>query len=317
VSSLPEISVVVPTYRRPELLPRLVAALEAQTIGVDRFEVLIVDDRSGDDTQRVLAELGASTPLQLRALVTTANNGPAGARNLGWKTARAPFVAFTDDDCVPEPDWLAWGIKALQRDAEIGVVQGCTLKPRGDHAYTNWTVYREIVTPSPWFEGCNLFFRRAALEAGGGFDESIHLGGEDTAAGWSALAAGWRRDFERDAVVRHDLVERGVRWHMKMTWREGETLKIARRYPDLQRLGFWRPWALRPGNVVFAVGVLGTVASPWRRSALLLWLPWFVFRRPPRSAPHWLRFLGERWLVDASAFGGMAAGSVKARRFSL
>src|SRR5262245_61414849 len=101
-----EVSVVVPTYRRAANLPRLVAALEAQTLPADRFEVVLVDNGSDDDTPAVLAELAASTRLHLVPLRIDVNEGPARARNAGWRASSAPLVAFTDDDCVPRPDWL-------------------------------------------------------------------------------------------------------------------------------------------------------------------------------------------------------------------
>jgi glycosyltransferase involved in cell wall biosynthesis len=268
-ASLPEITVVVPTHRRPELLARLVAAMEAQTLAPERFEVIVVDDSSGDDTGPVLEALARSARVPLRVLTTVTNGGPAAARNLGWRAARSPLVAFTDDDCVPEPAWLEAGLAALQEDARVGVLQGRTLRPEGDYAYSRWTVYREVTAPSPWFEGCNLFFRREALEGGGGFAEDI-FHGEDTAAGWSVLAGGWERSFASGAVVRHDLAERGVGYHIKMGFRERNLLRVAAELPALRTEGFWRPWALRELNVAFAVGVLGTVAALWRRPLLLL-----------------------------------------------
>jgi glycosyltransferase involved in cell wall biosynthesis len=308
----PEITVVVPTHRRPHLLARLVDALNAQTLAPERFEVVIVDDRSDDETTAVLAELVATA--RMRVLTTPTNRGPAAARNLGWRAARAPLVAFTDDDCVPEPSWLEVGLAALQHDPAVGVVQGCTLRPRGHHDYTRWTVFREVTEPSPWFEGCNLFFRRAALDGGGGFAEDIHLGGEDTAAGWGVLASGWHRAFAPGAVVRHDLAERGVGYHIKMGFKEHNLLRVAAEFPALRYEGFWRPWALRKLNVAFAAGVIGTVAMVWRRPAVLLWLPWVWMRKPPIGTRHWFRYLGERFAVDAAVFAGMKVGAVKYRQ---
>ena len=314
------IAVVVPTYRRPELLPRLVAALEAQTLDVDDFEVVIVDNASHDGTGDVIAELAAATKLHLRPLSLDVNEGPAKARNLGWRSTTAPYVAFTDDDCVPEPQWLASGLARLRRDPGVGVVQGCTMKPDDrDYPYTDWTTYREVLTASPWFEGCNLFFRRDAIEATGGFDESIPFGGEDTVAGWSVLAAGWERAFERDAVVRHDLGERGVRWHALMGWREGILLAVAQRFPQL-REEFWRPWAVRRLNVAFAAGVAGTLASAAARRpglAVVAWLPWAWWRRPPPGHHRAAQLLAERWYVDAATFAGMKVAAVRYRQLVL
>ena len=128
---VPDIAVVVPTYRRAELLPRLVGALERQTLPLDRFEVIVVDNGSNDDTASVLADLEARSPLHLRLLEVPENDGPARARNLGWQATRAPLVAFTDDDCVPRPDWLAQLVSTAAHSPSLGVLQGATLRPSG------------------------------------------------------------------------------------------------------------------------------------------------------------------------------------------
>jgi len=315
----PEIAVVIPTFRRPDLLPRLVAALEAQTLDTSRFEVLLVDDASGDDTQATIKELASDSKLRLRALEMPSNGGPAGARNLGWRTAEAPIVAFTDDDCLPEPEWLEWGLRQMELQPAVGILQGRTLKPTEPYEETAWTVSRQIFEASAWFEGCNLFLRRTALEAVEGFDESIRLPwGEDTELGWSVLDAGFERAYDQDAIIRHDLEERGLSWHLKMGYREGHLIRVARNHPRLRTEGFWRPWAVHPQSPIFAAGVAGTLLAGRWRAGLLLWLPWLWYRRPARFPfhPYPLR-LAERWLVDAVTFVGMKVAAVKHRRFIL
>lgn len=303
------------TYRRAKLLPRMVAALEAQTIPADDFEVIIVDNGSHDDTEGVLAQLARSSPLRLTALSIDVNNGPAAARNLGWHSASAPVVAFTDDDCVPDPHWLESGLRLLAADRRIGVIQGRTV-PQRDYVSTAWTVFREVKKLSGLWEGCNLFVLRPALDASGGFDESIGWYGEDTALGWGVIAAGWEGAFGDDTIVTHDLSERGVRWHMRQAYLEGNNIGLANRFPGFHAM-FWKRWAYRPHNAVFAIGVVGIALSVWRRPALLLTLPWLWMRRPPLKYHPWFQLLGERAAVDASVFAGMAVGSVRHRRFIL
>jgi glycosyltransferase involved in cell wall biosynthesis len=303
------------TYRRAKLLPRMIAALEAQTLPLDRFEVVIVDNGSHDETEGTLAELVRQSPLRLRPLFIDVNHGPAAARNLGWKAATAATVAFTDDDCVPDPGWLEAGLRLMNADDDLGIVQGRTM-PQRDYVTTRWTVYREVKHLSGLWEGCNLFVRRTSLEASGGFDEAIGWYGEDTALGWGVLAAGWRGAFADDAVVTHDLSERGVRWHMKQGFLEGNNIGLATRFPAFHAT-FWRPWAYRPRNAAFAVGVVGLVLAVWKRPALLLLLPWAWLRRPPLGYHPYFRLLAERASVDGSVFAGMLLGSVKHRRFVL
>src|SRR2546430_13920788 len=102
----PAASVVVATHQRAHLLPRLIKALEDQE-AAPAFEVIVVDDSSTDGTWDVLVGLASSSTVRLRPLQTLRNSGPAAARNLGWRSAAGRVVAFTDDDCVPRPGWLA------------------------------------------------------------------------------------------------------------------------------------------------------------------------------------------------------------------
>ena len=313
----PEIAVVCSTFRRPGLLPRLVAALEAQTLEHDRFEVLIVDNASGDETSEVLEQLADGSPLHIRPLRTDVNAGPGPARNLGWRSTAAPYVAFTDDDCVPDPAWLAAGLATLRADERIGVVQGATLRPLDQRPTSDWTMFRQVLGPSPYFEGCNLFFRRDALEATGGFDEDAGFGSEDTVAGWAVLHAGWERRFDEVAAVRHDLVDRGLRFHLRMAWREGALVDVAARYPALRTDGFWRPWAHRRRNVLFPLAVAGVALSPRTPTALALAAPWVWERRAGLRHPRPWKIFGGWALEDGLVLAGMVAASVRNRTLVL
>ena len=317
-SPTPEIAVVVPTYQRRDLLPRLLAGLEAQTLDRDRFEVVVVDDGSADGSGAELDRLAAATSLHLRVLHLPGNHGPAFARNRGWEAATAPHLAFTDDDCDIDPGWLAAGLAALQADERLGIVQGRTLLPRDEASIprTAWTVYRLIEAPTPWFEGCNLFLRRDALEAAGGFDEGIRWFGEDTSLGWAVLAAGWERGFAPEAIVRHDLVERGWRWHARHRYLERNTVGILRRYPAMGE-ALWRPWAQHPNDALAALAAAGLVLAAWRRPAALLALPYLRRRRPPWGHRRYLALYAERLAVDAAGLAGRAVGSVRHRRLLL
>lgn len=310
--SVPDITVVVPTYCRSHLLERLVAALEAQTLSPERFEVIIVDNGSPDDTSARLATLADTSRLRLYHLRIEPNRGPAAARNVGWRRSAARVIAFLDDDCAPEPGWLATGLDAVIRDNRIGVVQGCTRKPDGA-SLKDWTLWREVTGPSPFFEACNIFYRCAALEQTGGFDEAIGHYGEDTALGWSVLEAGWSRDYAECAVVRHDVEDRGVRYHIRTGLLERNVANLAKRHPGFRQEAFWRPWAFRPENAAFALATVGLLLAIWRRPALLLVIPYLYLRRPPRGHPRPARLLIERFVVDAARFAGMRIGSLRHR----
>ena len=175
-------------------------ALAEQTLAPERFEVVVVDDCSTVDIVAAVERLAAELPYRLRARRTEMNGGPAVARNLGWQKTSAPIVAFLDDDCDPSAGWLQAGLAAFGGQPGAGVIQGRTHVPEGVTLGTgsDWYIWRVIEGPTPFFEGCNLFFRREALQVTGGFDEEIAYHGEDISAGWRVVEAG----FERDSAPR-------------------------------------------------------------------------------------------------------------------
>lgn len=168
----PAISVVVPTYKRPALLLRCLEALLRQTMDTDAFEVLVVDDGHSDATRELVESLARREPggPTLRYLRPESGRGPAVARNRGWRAARASLVAFTDDDTIPAPDWLARGERAMRTGVWVAV-GGRVIIPRDvnrrptDHErMTGGLASSEFVT-------ANAFVRRAALRRVHGFDQ--------------------------------------------------------------------------------------------------------------------------------------------------
>jgi hypothetical protein len=101
----PIVSVVVPACDAAADLDRLLACLEAQTLGPERFEVIVVDDASTDGTAD--AARGRSAPLRLETVSHAVRRGAWAARNTGWRLARGGYVAFLDADVIPAPCWLA------------------------------------------------------------------------------------------------------------------------------------------------------------------------------------------------------------------
>src|SRR5258707_10228476 len=97
----PEIAVVVPTARREARLAFLHDALAEQGLPRARLEVVIGRDAGQPAPARVPPD-----GLDVRFLTAPATPGPTNKRNVGWRSATAPLVAFTDDDCRPSPTWL-------------------------------------------------------------------------------------------------------------------------------------------------------------------------------------------------------------------
>lgn len=207
--SEPSVSVVIPTHQRAGYLEELLEVLTEQTIGVPRFEVIVCDDGSTDDTWAVLEKATDHSPLRLCALRQAVSSGPSRARNLACSRARAPLIAFTDDDCLPTPGWLAAVLEAF---ADADVVQGAVRgDPRAERVAGPWDKTLWVTGPTPWFETANISYRRELFERLGGFVEDDGVSrrpggmafGEDCLLGARALDAGGRRVFAEAALVHH------------------------------------------------------------------------------------------------------------------
>ena len=117
--ALPSFSVVIPTYNRPQQLDRCLAALAKQDYPQDSYRVVVVDDGSRQPLHDIV---NAYTDQMTVTLIVQENAGPAAARNKGVQNATGDYIAFTDDDCMPDAHWLREFAKTLQShpDAMVG-----------------------------------------------------------------------------------------------------------------------------------------------------------------------------------------------------
>jgi glycosyltransferase involved in cell wall biosynthesis len=236
-STVPDITVVVAAHNRAERLQILLDALAQQTLGPDRFDVVVVDDGSRDATPEVLAQAAGAGPLRLTVLTQPTPGGPAAARNRGWRAATAPVVAFTDDDCRPEPTWLATLLQALGGRDDV-LVQGRTAPdPREADALSPYARTLDLPTQSPHYETCNIAYPRAVLERLGGFDEGYPApAGEDTDLGFRAVGDGISAVFASDAVVYHAVHQIGPKGVLKFALRAAEDVRTYKANPELRSL---------------------------------------------------------------------------------
>lgn len=281
-----DVSVVIPTCGRPQLLERCLLALLAQTLARERFEIVVVDDGHDDRCRdRVHAfSVLEGAPL-IRYLRPIRGKGPAVARNTGWRAATAPIVAFTDDDTRPETGWLRLGLTAMARHPDWVAASGRVRVPptsrrrRGVHrAPTD----HELMTrglESAEFVTANAFVRRDALVAIDGFDERFRRP--------------WREDsdlqFRLERLGPVGQATRALVWHPVRPERWGVSLRqqrnvffdalLYRKHPALYRRRIRRvpPWdyyaivALTPAAAVLAgTGRIGAAALPMTVALLLM-----------------------------------------------
>lgn len=314
----PRISVAVSTYNRASMLPRLIDALERQSMPPTDFEVVLVDNGSSPETAEVIEKLAASTQLRLHAVRLAPNQGPSGGRNAAWHSSRGEIIAFTDDDCAPTPEWLEQGAHAMAGGE--AVVVGRTL-PDPDMPMGPFS--RSVrVGDVNWLPTCNVFYLRRDLEAVDGFDESFtEPGGEDSDLAFRVRASCAREfRFASGALVYHDVRPSQFVDAAKETFRWTDAPRFFRLHPvgreRLHRRVFWKP--SHPKVLLATAGlVLGTRSRKW----LLLALPWLFYRtrvrRPSGSRAEAYAALPGTFVVDILETVAMARGSVRHRTFVL
>ena len=168
-------SIVIPTRNRPRALQECLDALASQSVAAGTFEVIVVDDGSHQPVQLEVARWAGRFQL---VLVRQQNTGPAGARHRGVAEARGEFVAFTDDDCLPTPDWLKNLITPLwkQPEAMVGgtTYNGLKNDIRAETSQLILELVYEHFNSDPsgayFFASNNIACRRDSYHASGGFD---------------------------------------------------------------------------------------------------------------------------------------------------
>ena len=233
----PRVSVIVPVRNRRTLLRELLDALAAQTYR--DFEVIVVDDGSIDGApDEVVADRRAGRPVRLLA---NAGSGAVDARRVGVAASEAEYLAFTDSDCVPVPEWLDAGVAALHAGADL--VNGPTWPFRPPVGLERSTASAE----EGLYPTSNVFYRRSAYDAVGGFDTEAadRLGfrrwararglgfGEDTLLAWAVRRKG-AAAYAPDALVHHQVLPPDLVDTLSRTIMVGAFPALVREVPELR-----------------------------------------------------------------------------------
>lgn len=173
-------SVVISTYNRSLQLRSCLAALARSAHPSDAFEVIVVDDGGQAPLEWLVAEFRSMLRV---TLVAQRNGGPASGRNLGARVARHEFLAFTDDDCEPAPDWLPALGRRLQ-SAPDALVGGRTVNGLPDNPYScasqlivdmAYAFYNVNPADARFFASNNLALGTRLFRESGGFDERFRV----------------------------------------------------------------------------------------------------------------------------------------------
>lgn len=186
------ISVVVPAYNEQEYISQCLESLVSQDYPKDRYEILVVDNGSGDRTREIASTFDVT--------VVEKNSGHVGSvRNAGARQAKGEFLAFIDADCVAPADWLSNGAKLLLNEGYV-YGGGYNLRPRPFWVEKAWLLENKE-PPKDLVGGC-IFIKKKDFFLAGAFDEEL-TSGEDTKLSVSLRKKNYQIKMESTLNVIH------------------------------------------------------------------------------------------------------------------
>ncbi|PYR06585.1 MAG: glycosyl transferase, partial [Acidobacteria bacterium] len=275
----PRVSVVVCTYNGSRTIRGCLDGLKR--LDYPNYEVIVVDDGSTDGTADIVDEYDVR-------LIRTENRGLSSARNTGLHAATGEIIAYIDDDACPDTHWLKYLASTFSATNHAGV-GGPNIPPPDDGPIA------ECVANAPGgpvhvllsdreaehIPGCNMAFRKACLEAIGGFDPQFRVAGDDVDVCWQLQECGWTLGFHPTAMVWHHR-RNSVRayWKQQRGYGRAEAL-LKKKWPEKYNGTGQLTWAGR----IYSRGL--TRALDFRRGRIYhgMW-GGAPFQRLYHPAPH-------------------------------
>lgn len=279
---VPLCSVIICTYNRAHLLKRVLHSLVRQTIGPDQFEVVVVDDGSGDDTTEVCDAMRTELP-NFKYIPLENNQGLAIARNIGISASTGEYLLFTDDDCIAAQNWVKCLHDALDNEEMVaGAVASTTANfMKLCHNIAQFHAYMpgQKAGPKEMFAGANMAFRRSVLKELEGFYSGAECA-DDTEFILRARAKGHRAFFVPGAEVIHDPDRTELKDIVRYAVKHASvTIRIRNHYRSLLKT----PFILRSPVLILATApviALSVTAGIYLRNpnlARLFWTAPFVY----------------------------------------
>lgn len=237
-----QVSVVVPTFKRPDLLDLCLSALLRQDFPRERYEIIIADDafereevRMSAATRKRVEEMGREAGIRVTYVPVSGEHGPSAARNQGWRRAQGTIIAFTDDDTIPDREWLTIGCAAFTD--EVLAVAGRTVVPLPENP-TDYELNESGLSRAE-FITANCFVRKNALSIVGGFDERFAMAWrEDSDLHFRLLKlGGGERAVKREprALVVHPVRPAGFAVCIKQARKVAYNALLYKKHPKLYR----------------------------------------------------------------------------------
>lgn len=250
------ISVIVCTHNRANMLPNVIDQLRAQDYPRDAFEIIVVDNGSTDHTPQVVERFVTKPGVPVRYIAEN-RLGITSARNRGAEEAHYPYLAYIDDDCSVEPDWLSQLVQGFDLHDDVVAVGGqvvvdwsqterpAWLGPELEPwlaAYSNPGTQPRLLGMKARIIECNMVLTRATWQSCGGFLGMEHFGSQHYAAGEVLYLLkqierqGGKVGYVPRAVVHHHVGKRNRRWMVQRAYWQGVSDGI------LDHLVYRRAW---------------------------------------------------------------------------
>ena len=182
-----QISVIVCTYNRADMLANALESLLQQTLAKDLFEIIVVDNASTDTTPAVVKSFQANHPEHNIGLMREDCLGLGYARNAGFRRAQGEYVAFMDDDAQASQDWLETALSCFQEIQPPPFAIGGKILPiynspkpkwfKDEWETRTWGEQPRLLRKGESFSGSNMIFKKEVLQAYGGFDTRVGVKG--------------------------------------------------------------------------------------------------------------------------------------------
>ncbi|GAA0505152.1 MAG: glycosyltransferase family 2 protein [Pigmentiphaga sp.] len=280
-----DLSICICTFRRPELLGHLLAALGRQSFDGVRAEIVVVDNDPAASGLPVARKWSACLPLPIQTVhVPTPNISMA--RNAAVHAATGRFILFIDDDESPEPDWPLHMLRTqAAHKADIVVGPVC---PRYHEQAPAWIVAGgffaprahatgDSLRPDQGYSGNTLIRREMALKLPGPFDPAFGAtGGEDAMFLWDMHGLSARMVWCAEAAVSEHVptARTNLAWILRRAYWGGQTLVRARanRLPPARKAALFAYLGLRATTQLLLAGAFALCLLPVSRLKAIRWL---------------------------------------------
>lgn len=290
---MPSVTVCIVTHNRPHYVRSCLESLRQQTVGLNAFDIIVVDSCSSSDVGTELAGMVAAMPNA--RLLRIERPGASAARNCGAAASAADFIAYIDDDGLAMPDWIEQIQHVLCEHQPWPGVLGGRVLPVWEAPLPDWWPHelRGVLSIIEW-EGSGEF-RTAAVPAGlepygvnmivqrrplldmGGFAERLGrfgrllLSDEDVQVGWRLQDRGLSAWYDSRIMVRHQIqaVRMCPEWLLDRLYWQGASAVATRRILGMPQT----VWKELPRRLIVELLTLPASLLP-KRSTLLLGLRW-------------------------------------------